>query len=280
MTTRRANLFVVLVFGSYIVFRTLSPAKEGDAVSDTIFNISIEFVGCVLLFWLLQFLQNINRLGFYFQTSLLLRKTDVRVSIAYAFTIKIENKYLLVKSNHRNYFQPVGGAFKTLPGAEKLFEKLKVRPDSIIETEKGIAKGDLRVHIVGADLIEFLEWFDSKEDRETSPWREFYEELIATNILPQQEFRHIDYRYKGTVKTPIFNLNSGGKGMFIYEIYDLVINREQQPILEDLLKKGDTDKYVWADQHLINRLGYDGKDKTHQYDISPHTKWVLNMKWE
>jgi hypothetical protein len=150
----------------------------------------------------------------------------------------------------------------------------------LIETEHGIAKGDLRVYVKGVNAIEFLEWFDSKEDRETSPWREFCEELVSTGILqPAQPFRYIDYKYKGTVKTPILDLDNGDKGMFIYEIYDLVINNEQEPILQDLQRRGNTDQYIWADEYLINRLGHDGRGKKYEVDIAPHTKWALNLKW-
>jgi len=57
--------------------------------------------------------------------------------ISYLFRIQVENEYLLVNSRTRNYFQPVGGCYKTLPGSEKIYEKLEVRPDRKFETEKG-----------------------------------------------------------------------------------------------------------------------------------------------
>ncbi len=279
MTTRRSNFIVVFIFGSFILYRTLIPAAANDAVSSTIFNISIELVGGILLYGLLQLLQNINKLGFYFHTQFLLRETDVRLSIAYLFRIKINNQYLLVKSRTRNYFQPVGGAFKTLPGSEKIFKKLKVKPDRLIETEHGIAKGDLRVNLKGINVIEFLEWFKSKEDRETSPWREFTEELVSTGILPAHQFRYIDYKFEGTVQSPIITLDSGGKGMFLFEIYDLVVNDEQKPVLEELLKKGNTDKYIWVDDYLIQRLGHDERKKKQIHEIAPHTKCAQNLSW-
>jgi hypothetical protein len=279
MTTRLSNIVVLAIFGAYIIIRTLFPPAGNDAVANTIFNLSIELVGGILLFGLLQFLQNINRLGFYIQTQFVLRRKEVRLSIAYLFRIKVDGKYLLVKSRTRNYFQPVGGAFKTLPGSEKIFEKLKVKADRMIETEKGIAKNDLRVYVKGINVIEFLEWFKSKEDREISPWREFCEELISENILPWKEFRYIDYKYKGTVRTPIITLDSGDKGMFLYEIYDFVVNDDQKPILQALQQKGDTDTYIWAEEYLINRLGHDERSKRYTNEIAPHTKWALNLKW-
>ena len=279
MTTRNSNIIVVSILGGFILYRTLYPADPSDSISNTIFNLSIELVGGILLYGLLELLKNVTRFKFYFQTQFLFRNVDIRLSIAYLFTIKIDNQYLLVKSRTRNYFQPVGGAFKTLPGSEKIFKKLKVKPDRLIETEHGIAKGDLRVYVKGINVIEFLEWFNSKEDRETSPWREFCEELLSTNILPGRPFRYIDYKFQGMVQSPIITLDHGGKGMFIFEIYDLVINDEQKPILEELLRNGNTDQYIWADDYLIQRLGHDERAKNQVCEIAPHAKYALNLNW-
>lgn len=163
--------------------------------------------------------------------------------MAYLYRIKIDGKYLLVKNNRRDYYQPVGGAFKTLPNSKNVFEELHIESDRLIETEKGIAKGDLRVFTKGVNVIEFIDWFNSKKDRETSPWREFYEELLATKILPRKLFRYIDYEYKGTVQSPIVNLDIGDKGIFIHEIYDLVPNNEQEQSLRELKEKGESYRY-------------------------------------
>lgn len=235
-------------------------------------------VGGILLYGILQVLQNIKLLRFYFQTQFLYRKKEIRLSIAYLFRINVDGKYLLVKSRLKPVYQPVGGAFKTLPGSEKVFEKLQVRPDRLIETEHGIAKEDLRVHVKGINVIEFLEWFKSREDRELSPWREFCEELISTGILPWRQFRYINYKFKGTVQSPIITMDSGGKGMFLFEIYDLVINDEQKPILQELLRNGNKEEYIWVDDYLIQRLGHDERSKTF-IQISPQTRYAQNLKW-
>jgi hypothetical protein len=279
MTTRRSNILVLIIFGGFIIFRTIFPAKPTDNYSITIFSISIELIGSILLFELLKLLQNIKNLKFYFQTQFLFRNKEIRLSCAYLYRIKFEGNYLLVKSRLRNYFQPVGGAFKSLPGSEIIFEKLGVKPDRIIETERGIAKGDLRIFVKGVNVIEFIEWFNSKEDRETAPWREFCEELLTTNILPSKQFRYIDYKFKGMIQSPIISLESGDKGMFIFEIYDLVANDEQKPFLEELLKKGNTDHYIWVDDYLIQRLGHDERTKSRLHEISPHAKYAHNLKW-
>lgn len=279
MTTRLSNIIILIIFGGFILYRLIWPGDTNDSISNTILNLSINIVAGILLFILLQFFKNIKQLWIYFQTQVLMRNKEIRISIAYLFRIKVDDQYLLVRNRTRNYFQPVGGAFKTLPGSEKIFEKLGVKPDRIIETEKGIAKNDLRLYVKGIHVIEFLEWFNTKEDRETSPWREFCEELISTDILPWKEFRYIDYKYKGTVRTPIIKLDSGDKGMFIFEIYDLVINDDQKPILQSLLQNGNTDKYIWADEYLINRYGHDSRTKVYVNEIAQHSKWALNLKY-
>lgn len=279
MTTRQSNIIALVIFGGFILYRTIFPADSNDSFSETLFNISIEIVGGILLFGILQLLQNINRLRFYFQTQFLLRKTEIRISIAYLYRINVNGKYLLVKSRRRDYYQPVGGAFKTLPGANKIFEKLDVKPDKLVETEHGIAKSDLRVYVKGVNIIEFLEWFKSKEDREISPWREFCEELISTDILPWKPFRYIDYKFMGTIQSPILNLDSGGKGMFLFEVYDLIVNDEQKPVLEELQKNGNKPGYIWVDDYLIQRLGHDERSKDQVFEIAPHAKYAQNLTW-
>jgi len=279
LTERTSNIVLLIILGIFIAYRSVFPASPADSVSNTIFDLSIELVGAILLLSIVKFLQNIKQLCFYFQTKVLLRNKEIRLSLAYLYRIKIDDKYLLVKNRTRNFFQPVGGVYKTLPGSEKIFERLKVKADRLIETEKGVAKGDLRVYVKGNNVIEFLEWFDSKQDREISPWREFCEELISPEILPWKPFRFIDYKFMGTVRTPIFTLDSGDKGMFQYEIFDLVINNEQKPILEGLLKKGNTVNYIWADSYLINRLGHDERTKEYTHEIAPHTKWAQDLKY-
>ena len=223
-------------------------------------------------------IDNYKQLWLIIKTQIFFRSQDIRLSIAYLYRIKVDNEYLLVKSRTRGYYQPVGGCYKTLPGSKKVFDDLNVKPDRIVETEKGIAKNDLRVHIKGKNVIKFLKWFDSKKDREISPWREFCEELISENILPWKEFRFIDYEFKKKIQSPIINLDNGGKGIFVFEIFDLLINDEQLPILKKL-KETKSDQYIWVTDSIIQSLGHNESDKEYQYEIGPQTKYAQNLKW-
>lgn len=279
MTTKQANSIVLLIFGGYIIYSIIKPVDPTDSIGSLFLNISIEMACGILLLGLLNILQNIKKIWLLFQTRLLLRNKEIRLSLAYVYRIKINGKYLLIKSRTRDYFQPIGGVYKTLPGSKDIFDKLHVRSDRLIETDHGIAKGDLRVYVKGINVIDFLDWYDSRKDRETSPWREFCEELISTGFLPWKEFRYIDYEFKGRVETPIISLDSGDKGMFMYDVFDLIPNDEQLPILEKKLSEGNTSDYLWTDEYLINRLGHNESTKQYECHLSPHTKWAQNLKW-
>lgn len=252
---------------------------DNDIGTNLIADAIIIGISFIIFEFLNDLIKHRKHLKKFIQCKIFLRNTEVRLSIAYLFKINIDGKYLLVKSRIKNAFQPVGGAFKTLPGSEKLFSKLGVRLDRLIETEHGIAKGDLRVHVKGKHVMEFLDWFHTREDRETSPWREFCEELISTEILPWRPFRYIDYKFKGMIQSPIITLDSGGKGLFLFEIYDLVVNDEQKPVLQELIRNGNTDQYIWVEDYLIQRLGHDERTKVQIHEILPHVKYAQNMKW-
>lgn len=262
---------ILILLGKFVFSEHIGVHLIADAL--------IFFVSLIVVELMSEIIKHRKHIIQFFQCKVFLYNTEIRLSIAYLYRINVDGKYLLVKSRLRNSFQPVGGAFKTLPGSEKIFTKLGVRPDRIIETEHGIAKGDLRVYVKGKNVMSFIDWFNSKEDREISPWREFCEELISTEILPWQQFRYIDYKYEGSIQSPIINLDNGGKGLFLFEIYDLIINDEQKPILQELVRKGDTDQYIWVTDYRIQRLGHDEGSKKQIHEILPHAKYAQNMKW-
>jgi hypothetical protein len=279
MKKRHAYYFVFLIFFVYIVYRIIVPPKLDDALSNNLVNLSVNVISGLILIGLVEFLYNVKRIRLWFTSKFVYGRQNVRYSIAYLFRIEAKGKFLLVKSRHRSYFQPVGGAFQTLPGSEKILDRLNVESDKLIDTSHGVAKKDLRGYVKGWNLVSLLDWFKAREDREVSPWREFCEELLEPKILPRDKFRWISYKYKGTIQTPIFTLNSGGPGIFVYEIYDLLPNSSQQAALEELCDQGDTDKYVWVSNYLIQRLGHDENNKQQVYDLGPHTKWAANLKY-
>lgn len=196
MSKLEQNIFYFVLVGCFVIYFTVYPVQS-ELVNETLIPGAIMFLISIIAFGFDEIMKNWRRLWLFLITKTWYRNTSIRLSISYLYRIKINDKYLLVKSNHDGNWQPVGGVYKTLPGSEKIFEELNVQPDRVFQTEKGIAKCDLRVHVNGKNVIPFLRWFDSGEDRELSPWREFCEELITTtNILKADNFRYINYKYK------------------------------------------------------------------------------------
>ncbi len=242
--------------------------------------LGVNIVSSPIYVGLVEGLYNLNRLPLFWKTNVIYRNQSVRLSIAYLFRIAVNGKYLLVKNRNGNYYQLVGGAYKTLPGSERIFRRLHVKPDRLIETSHGIAKNDLRFTLPGKNVLDAIKWFNSREDRETSQWREFCEELLSTGILNKQTFRYVDYKYALTLQTPMQKAkNLECQEILIYEIFDLIPTTEQEAELKQLLQLGDQESHKWADSDLINALGFDSRSKKFEYEIGPHTKWALNEKY-
>lgn len=282
----RKQIVEVLVFitGVITILYMLVYTDVARPIPGFVLSIVATIVTAPLYVGIVELIYNINKLGLVFKTKVLFRNKNVRLSISYLFRIKSNGKYLLVKNRKGKYFQLVGGAYKTLPGAEKVFRKYNIRPDKRFETEHGIAKNDLRFQLPGNNVMRIINWFNSREDREISQWREFCEEMLTSNIIEEKEdrhaFRYIDYRYVKTIQTPIQkakNLNC--QEILIFEIFDLVPNDEQIKVLDELFQKGDTKQVKWADEIIINSLGFNERTKELEYEIGAHTKWAVNEKY-
>jgi len=211
---------------------------------------------------------------------LALKKQNIRFSMSYLYRIRINDKYLLVKNSNFGHFQLVGGKYKRLNETQSFLKSEFEAMDDLKLPNKGLMKDDFAIFIPASKAIKFLDWFNKKQDREISHWREFYEELIKTKILSQNNFPYVNYNYVGTVTTPIKRtLGWGCFEILQYDILDLIPTKKQEKELVSLLKKGETDLYKWADDELINNLGQDNRKKKKVYHIGEHTKWALNMKW-
>ncbi|GAB4053572.1 SMODS-associated NUDIX domain-containing protein [Spirosoma litoris] len=273
-----AAILLVFVTSVSVVYLTKFYPTNSWAVVLT--AVLVNIASSPIYVGLIEILYNMNQLPLWFKTKIWYRNHEVRLSISYLFRIKVQDKYLLVKNGKWDQYQLVGGAYKTLPGHEKVFKKLEVKPDSLIETEHGIAKNDLRFTLPGKNVLSIIKWFHSREDREISQWREFCEELLSTNILDKQIFRYIDYNYVTTIQTPMKKAkNRPNQEILIYEIFDLVPTTEQNNLLTDLLLEGDKDYIKWAKKSLIDCLGFNESSKEFEYVIGAHTKWSINEKW-
>lgn len=213
---------------------------------------------------------------------LALKNQNIRFSMSYLYRIKVDDKYLLVKNANFGHYQLVGGKYKRLVETQSFLKNEFEAMDDLKLPNKGLMKDDFAIFVPAKKAIKFIDWFNTKKDREISHWREFYEELVGDNaqILSKENFPYVNYNYVGTVITPI--KKTGGWDCFEilqYDILDLIPNKKQEKELLELLKKGDTNSYKWADDELIKNLGHDNREKKKLYRIGEHTKWAINMKW-
>ncbi|GAB4094265.1 SMODS-associated NUDIX domain-containing protein [Flaviaesturariibacter terrae] len=280
MRRRLAEIFVV-ASGIGLITYLLLTQDTANPWPAVFVAVLVNIITTPLYVVLVETLFALKNFDLIYKTKIRYRNQDVRMSISYLFRIKSCGKYLLVKNRKGNFYQLVGGAYKALEGAQATFYKYDVKPDRRFHTDHGIAKNDLRFRVPGRNVLNMIRWFNSKENREISQWREFCEELLTTNIIDDKHaFRYIDYLYVTTIQTPIQKArNIDCQEILIFEIFDLVPNDEQAKVLEDLCVKGDTELIKWADEKLIQTLGFDERTMEIEYEIGPHTKWAINKKY-
>ncbi|MFE4174228.1 hypothetical protein ACFRR7_19625 [Streptomyces sp. NPDC056909] len=202
------------------------------------------------------------------------RNRSIRVSTSYLFKIYIDGKYLLIRGNrYRNQFQPVGGVHKVSPQGNATLSAMGVTDDDLIPLD-AVSYGDLRVRVPGKRIFQFFQWFDSRQGREDSPWREFQEELLAINILPQTKFPHIMHNYlRREVDSIRFSEWAEEMEILVADIYELVPNQEQEDALRQLAAYGHPD-IVWVSSQQIKRRGASsGQPQT--IEISAHSRRIL-----
>ena len=133
------------------------------------------------------------------------QRPELRLTFSYLFRIEMNGRYLLIKSNRiENTYQPVGGVYKYFnPEATGELIRIGAIPDNNIPND-GISEYDLRMNLTNRKKIgSFLKWFFSIKNRECDPWREFYEELVSSNILSADKFGYIHYELVGQHLEPI-----------------------------------------------------------------------------
>ncbi|MDO9628257.1 MAG: hypothetical protein Q7I99_00030 [Acholeplasmataceae bacterium] len=211
-----------------------------------------------------------KRIKLLIQCNLIKRNQEIRISMAYLFKIEIEGKYFLIK-NHRDQigYQPVGGVYRYLKNENSdLFNDLGIYPCTYMPNDD-ISKNDLRRRINHRkNLNKFLLWFESKRNRETDPWREFYEELIIDRIIDSRKFPYIQFNlchsnYSNIKKSSFFPTDE-----FLYaDIYELKWDSDDQEAEFKRLAYSKSDDYIFATRdEIMNGFTAQGKK------ILPHSK--------
>lgn len=201
--------------------------------------------------------------------------TYIRLSCSYLFCIKVDDEYLLIRSERFNQYQPVGGVYKRFDSSTTFFKDIEVLDDNLVPIDE-VSKHDLRIRVKGRHLIPFLNWFHSGKDRELSPWREFYEELVKPGYVPQDSFPYIFYRHvKHHQEKLRYSDYAQSQELLIADIFVIVPNHKQTEFLEKMHNSTDSsEKLIWAKEDKIRRRGTIPGENS-KIEISLHSSWIL-----
>jgi len=222
------------------------------------------------LFFIDKIVENHGRIWLWLRCGTAYRNREIRFSVSYLFRIKLQDKYLLVKGNRINQFQPVGGAFKRYEESFPVLNKLGVLDDKHMPIDS-VNAGDLRVRVKGRYVIPFIRWFESRQGREIDPWREFYEELVGPGIIDVKVFPYVSYRYIRTHQSPLrWSTHLQTYEILIAEVYELCPTTAQSV---ELVKIASPDT-LWAVEDQIRKRGAD-LGNLEAIPISETSEWIL-----
>lgn len=191
------------------------------------------------------------------------KEKEFRISYAYLFRIKIENKYLLIKGKRIEQYQPVGGVFKyynSFIDKYNLWE-IKAEKNSNFFEEK-----DLRIFVKGKYLTKFLDWIETNQNRECDCKREFIEELIVPGYLQKDAINNIQFEFLKRVNSGIhYSAHFKCQEILIFDIYEVSnlsesnISYLKQKIMENdnliLVTAEDIEKQCVQINDLSRKIG-------------------------
>ena len=201
--------------------------------------------------------------------------TNVRISFAYLFRIKVGDKYLLVRNNRgTEKFQPVGGVYQFKRGEKNELKRLyNVIDDNKIPIDES-SRDDYRLRMANKYLRKFVNRFDGKARREQidNLGRELKEELIDTGIV---NWTKIKYRVCGRHMTELrFSEHFQIYELLLADVVELMPTVEQENDLRKLMCT-QSDAYYFATEEEIKSLGIDTTARKLKEIIGDHTLKTL-----
>ena len=199
------------------------------------------------------------------------RNELIYLSFSYQCKIEVDGKYLLVRGRRlKNQYQPVGGVYKYYSGARSILDELSFRPDIRMGNED--ETDDLRITIKGKHILDFWTWFKKGKYRETSPEREFREELIDSKVLDSDEFSSFP-KYNlirshdiGIKKSLYF----AGYEWIYADVFEFELNEKQKEVIRKAVVD-HPDKVVLVTPQEIDELRYNSLDK----NLGDNTPWLI-----
>lgn len=206
------------------------------------------------------------------------KNTEVRISFAYLFRIKVNGKYFLVKNERgTGKYQPVGGVYKVHSGeANYLRQNFFAEDDNKIPVDES-SKGDYRLRFKNRYLRRFVRRFDETSDREmiTDLTREFKEEIFNTGILSQETFGRLTYTYCGRHITDFkYGEHFQCYELLLADVVQVELTEAQEGQFITLMGES-SDKYTFASDEEIKSLGVKAGSNELAEKIGDHTKKIL-----
>lgn len=204
------------------------------------------------------------------------RNDRIRISFAYLFRIKIDNKYLLVRNDRgTKKYQPVGGAYQFNDDERSyLFNKFKVTEDNKIVRDVH-SHNDYRLFVPVKYMHKFMDRFNKTKNREniTDLSREFTEELIKTQIL---DFATIKYRYCGRHFTKImYSRHFQCYELLLADIIEINLDESQREKMRSLLVSKNNKLFKFATDKEIITCGINEGTENLAEIISDHSFKIL-----
>lgn len=218
-----------------------------------------------------------------------IKKDDyIRISYAYLYRIKINNKYLLIQNfryEHPKY-QPVGGVYKYTDEYKKLYidDRYVITDDNVSDKT---TKNDFRLKVIAGKINKFYSDFNTGVQlRENSNFilREFYEEFFEenNNIKNQRDkfgdigVKFIGRHIEGITYSPYFSIYE----MLLADIYELDFSVEQKNIILDIISSSQNFKLVSSDEiksrgHIKGSYKFSDFITAHSYKILDETSKQL-----
>lgn len=200
------------------------------------------------------------------------REGQVRFSIAYLFRINIDGKYLLVKNEKiADQYQPVGGVYRKFDSFADIANKLNVTGE---KKENFWVPNDLRVYVQTKNVIKFLEWFQTRRNREVNVVREFIEEIIDKNILEIQSLKDVEFEFIRTYDSGLhYTEQFGSYEILLHDIFEVRLKPNDVEKLKQYIESPSDNYLILAEQAdiLQKSVTIDGVD----YKIGEQTKNIL-----
>ena len=197
------------------------------------------------------------------------RNEKVRMSLSYLFSIQINNQYLLIKGNRIDQFQPIGGVYHYRSSFREIKNKWNIQD---VNNDQFHDKNDLRIFVPANKVLNTIEWFHSKKNREVTVHREFKEELVDNQILSINDLQEIDFEFKRVVETGLkFSEYFRMDEYNIYEVYDVILNPSLERKIEDNVKNNSN--FIFCDSADIEskKISLKGLDRK----IGEHAQYTL-----